>query len=105
MVTGCYNHDQKVVVEWERSLAEAELEAIFRELPEGQVTFATLRVVASSWCRTRDTTLNSERITHYRLSRASVTALAGWAEERGCLRSLSDGTNTGPWHHSPQEPA
>ena len=101
IVTGCYNYDQKVVVEWERPLAETDLAAIFSELPEGQVTFATLRLIASSWCRSRDMTLTSERITHYRLSRASVAALAGWAEERGLLLALSDSTDTGPWQITP----
>lgn len=101
IVTGCYNHDQKVVVEWERPLTETDLAAIFNELPQGHITFATLRLTASSWCRSRDTTLTSERITHYRLSRASVSALAYWAEERGLFLALSDSKGSGPWQFTP----
>lgn len=84
-VSGCYNHDHKVVVEWERFLDEDDLLALIGELPTGRLTFEAIRLVASSWCQVHDASLATMRFTHYRINRESAGAIIAWAEDRGIL--------------------
>lgn len=84
-VSGCYNHDHKVVVEWEMFLDDGDLLALTGELPTGPLTYDAVRLLASSWCQTRDTSLTAMRFTHYRISRDSAFAIIAWAEDRGIL--------------------
>lgn len=84
-IVGCYNLDHKVVVEWERFLDECELLELLGELPDDPLGFDDIRLVASSWCQTRDSSLATTRFTHFRVNRSSVSAIIAWAVERSLL--------------------
>lgn len=84
-VEGCYNHDQKVVVEWEMTLTEARLVAILAELPRGELTFKLIRSSFSASCRERYADFGDGVITNFRLNRAATHGLIAAALTRKFL--------------------
>lgn len=85
LIEGCYNHDQKVVVEWEMKLTEPLLADIFAELPKGELSFKSIRASFSASCRERYADFGDSVITNFRLNQAATRSLIEEAVTRGVL--------------------
>lgn len=88
VIAGCYNHDQKVVVEWESILSDEQIREIVDELPDGNLTFKSIRASfsASHWDRYED--FNEGLITNFKLSRRSTRNLIEAGIESALLRPV-----------------
>ena len=95
-VEGCYNFDQKVVVEWEMWLNEALIHAIMRELPGSELRYEALRTGFSASCFERYEDFNDGVVTNFRLNRQSTLDFIQTGLERGLLEIRQDA-------HSPDE--
>lgn len=83
-VTGCYNLDYKVAVEWELDLDEGLVRDMIFELPDGELRFENVRASFSASCLDRQRELPTGFITNFRLNRQSTFDLL----EAGIERSL-----------------
>lgn len=98
-VTGCYNLDHKVAVEWELDLNKKLVRDIISELPDGELEFRIVRASFSASCLDRQEERPTGIITNFRLNRQSTLGLLEAGAKRSLLRVISaaDPIEDGCW--------
>ncbi len=90
-VTGTYNMDQKVTVEWEYLTVVDELVELFRRLPTRSYTETEIRFFVSGHFYKLDRNLPDTKISEYRVSPQSMVRILETLEMRDVLQRSGDG--------------
>ena len=95
-VTGTYNMDQKVTVEWECLAVVDELTELIRRLPARSYTETEIRFFVSGHFYKLDGNLPDTKISEYRVSPQSLVQILETLEIRGVLQQ-SGGDDLRAW--------
>jgi hypothetical protein len=96
-VSGTYNIEEKVTVEWERVVAIGEMVALIQRLPNRLYSRRELRSFISGHFRDSDDSLPHTKISKYRISGGSLNALLDALECEGALAQRETESGLACW--------
>ena len=98
LLAGSYSFEQKVTVEWEKSLALGEFDALLAPILTEPRSFAEIRAHVSGVLRGNDQTLPAGRISKYLVSTRSLrSALATMAAAERLTQCEAPGSGARLW--------